>query len=542
MKSCLFLCIVWFSVFSVSSFGQVRFLPVETYPVDAPVVVADLNGDDKPDLVALKGLSSSALPTVVALLGNGDGTFQAAKTSSLGGFAFPRSLALGDVNGDGKPDLLVAIECRVFDDCRGLVGVMLGNGDGTFQNITTYSSGGMFASSVAVADLNGDGKLDLLVTNSFALANCDHGVVSVLKGNGDGTFQTAESYDSGGCYANLVVAADANDDGNLDLLVVNGCLSYSTCVLGGGVGVLLGNGDGTFRAAQSYSSDRGGAASLAVADLNGDGKLDIAVANECVFCDAGATIAVLLGNGDGTFRTARIFSSGAYLAMSIAIADINLDGKPDLIVAACVPGPARCFGPSGTIFGKGVASVLLGNGDGTFRAAQRFGSGGYLGVSVVVVDVNGDSKPDVLVNNECGSSNPCTGVGNVGILLNATGVFTDTTPPVITLSAAPKILWPPNGKIVPVTVSGTIFDSGSGVNANSAAYSVNDEYGEVQPMGAITLGGPGGNYSFTVLLQASRRGSDLDGRRYTLTVRAKDNAGNGASKTSVVIVPHDQGH
>ena len=94
--------------------------------------------------------------------------------------------------------------------------------------------------------------------------------------------------------------------------------------------------------------------------------------------------------------------------------------------------------------------------------------------------------------------------------------------------------------MVPVRVSGTITDTGSGVNANSAAYSVKDEYDEVQPMGAITLG-PGGNYSFTVLLQASRRGSDLDGRRYTVTVRAKDNAGNGGSKASAVTVPHDQG-
>jgi hypothetical protein len=92
---------------------------------------------------------------------------------------------------------------------------------------------------------------------------------------------------------------------------------------------------------------------------------------------------------------------------------------------------------------------------------------------------------------------------------------------------------------VPVTVSGTITDTGSGVNVNSAAYAVKDKYGEIQPTGAITLGR--GNYSFTVLLQASRRGSDLDGRRYTVTVRAKDNARNGGSKTRAVTVPHDHG-
>jgi hypothetical protein len=95
--------------------------------------------------------------------------------------------------------------------------------------------------------------------------------------------------------------------------------------------------------------------------------------------------------------------------------------------------------------------------------------------------------------------------------------------------------------MVPVTVSGTIIDTGSGVNPNSAAYVVNDEYGEVQPKGAVTLG-PRGNYSFTVLLQASRLGTDVDGRRYTIIVEAKDNDGNRGSKTSAVTVPHDQGH
>ncbi len=117
----------------------------------------------------------------------------------------------------------------------------------------------------------------------------------------------------------------------------------------------------------------------------------------------------------------------------------------------------------------------------------------------------------------------------------------DTTPPKITLSATPKVLWPPNGRMVPVTIFGTITDTGSGVNASSAAYAVQDEYGEVQPTGAITLG-PGGSYSFTVLLQASRLGIDLDGRRYTVTVSASDNAGNAGSESGAVIVPHDQRH
>ena len=115
----------------------------------------------------------------------------------------------------------------------------------------------------------------------------------------------------------------------------------------------------------------------------------------------------------------------------------------------------------------------------------------------------------------------------------------DTKPPLITLSATPKFLWPANGTMMPVNVSGTITDAGSGVNARAAAYAVRDEYGKIQPKGTITLD-PRGNYSFNIMLRASRLGIDKDGRRYTLTVFASDNAGNNRSKITVVTVPHDQ--
>ncbi len=115
----------------------------------------------------------------------------------------------------------------------------------------------------------------------------------------------------------------------------------------------------------------------------------------------------------------------------------------------------------------------------------------------------------------------------------------DTTPPVITISAMPATLWPPNGEMVAVTVSGTITDAGSGVNVSAAAYAVTDEYGSVQPSGHITLG-ESGSYSFTIQLQASRNGDDRDGRQYTITGSAQDNAGNKGSAASGVTVPHDQ--
>lgn len=119
-------------------------------------------------------------------------------------------------------------------------------------------------------------------------------------------------------------------------------------------------------------------------------------------------------------------------------------------------------------------------------------------------------------------------------------VLVDTTPPALSVSARPSRLWPPNGKMVSVTVSGTITDNSSGVDPTTATFSVADEYGHVQPSGPVSLGS-GGSYLFTISLQASRRGNDTDGRQYTITVSAEDLAGNPGSASTVVTVPHDQG-
>ncbi len=119
-------------------------------------------------------------------------------------------------------------------------------------------------------------------------------------------------------------------------------------------------------------------------------------------------------------------------------------------------------------------------------------------------------------------------------------VRVDQTPPVVTIAAAPATLWPPNGNMVPVTISGSINDATSGVDTGRLAFAVTDEYGIVQPSGSVTLA-PDGSYSFTILLQASRRDDDFDGRQYTIVVSATDNAGNTGSASTVVTVPHDQG-
>ena len=336
-------------------------------------------------------------------------------------------------------------------------------------------------------------------------------------------FLPAVSYSTGGLEAGFVTVADVNGDDKPDLIVANTYYSNT-------IGVLLGNGDGTFQPVVTYDSGGGYPTSIGVVDVNGDGKLDVLVGG-CGLSDcfaANGVVSVLLGNGNGTFQPATTYRSGGRLADGIAISDLDGDGRLDIAVANVI---------------DSSVSVFLGNGNGTFQLPVTFSSGATLTYSVAVADVNGDRKPDLLVSSNYGLvSDSCFGglCGVVGVLLNNT-TPPDTTPPVITLSATPKGLWPQNGLMRPVTISGTITDTGSGVNASTATYVVTDEYGEIQPTGAITLD-PGGSYSFTVLLQASRRGSDFDGRRYMIAVRAKDNAGNGASKTSVVIVPHDQGH
>jgi hypothetical protein len=114
----------------------------------------------------------------------------------------------------------------------------------------------------------------------------------------------------------------------------------------------------------------------------------------------------------------------------------------------------------------------------------------------------------------------------------------DTTAPVISMSLSPPRLWPPTGRFIPVMVSGTITDAESGVNAGSATYTVDDEYGRVQLTGSVPLNA-NGTFTISLLLEADRQGGDNDGRQYVITVTAHDQAGNGASMSGVALAPHD---
>jgi hypothetical protein len=340
---------------SAPSFVAAGPFPAGSIPV--AVAVADFNGDGKLDLVVANKFSAN----VSVLLGRGDGTFLAASNYSAG--ASPASVAVADFNGDSKPDLAVA------DPGTAAVTVRLGAGDGTFLDVTNYVAGDV-PQSVAVGDFNGDGKIDL------AVANRSSGDVSVLLGAGDGTFLTATNYDVGADPV-FVAAGDFNGDARQDLALANGAVfsdstgvsvlladdpfsaatnynagtaprsvavgdfngdnkldlavaNYGSFVHGqlvdSSVSILLGRGDGTFEAPTNYAAGQG-PVSVAVGDLNGDGRADLAVAN-----DLSANVSLLLGNGDGTFAAPIHFGAGAR-PRAVAIGDFNGDGRSDMVIA-----------------------------------------------------------------------------------------------------------------------------------------------------------------------------------------------------------------
>jgi hypothetical protein len=235
----------------------------------------------------------------------------------------------------------------------------------------------------------------------------------VLLGNGDGTFQAAGKYATGGFGSSSVAIADVDADGKLDVVVANQC-SAGDCQSGGSISVLLGQGNGKLQAPQSYSSGANSALSLAIADFDKDGKLDLAVANQCQdsSCQNG-TVSVLLGNGDGTFRAAQSYASAGYYTDSVAAGDFNGDGNPDLVLASqCQDSTCQ----------HGSVSVLLGNGDGTFQAAQSYNSGGGQADGVSINDLNGDGKADLVVSNLCQNSGCSTG-GVSSLLGTGKGTF-----------------------------------------------------------------------------------------------------------------------
>jgi hypothetical protein len=338
------------------------FAPVRSYATGAgPVSVAigDLNGDGKPDLAT----ANFGAGTVSVLLNRGDGSFEGKRDYPTGRTG--ELVEIADLNGDDKSDL-VNLRPRS-------ISVLLNQGAGTFAPAVSYAIGRLL-DEVVIGDLNGDAKPDLVTGGSDSI------MVSVLLNHGDGTFEPKRDYLAGRSPVDIALD-DVNADAKPDLV-----LAHDDCC----VAVLLNGGDGSFETRREYERipfPR----DVEIGDLNGDGKMDIATAN---YGDPVAS--VLLNRGDGSFGAPRSYGCGSCnvdlqtAASAMAIADLNGDDKADLVTVWT--GVRYGEVHEGTEDVAGV-SVRLNKGNGSFFPAHSYELDAD--AQLATVDLNGDGKPDI---------------------------------------------------------------------------------------------------------------------------------------------------
>jgi hypothetical protein len=339
-----------------STFLDLTAIPVGASP--SGVALGDLNGDGIPDMA----VANSGDNTVSIALGNGDGSFKAPTTISVG--TNPGPVAIADLNKDGKGDLVVGTTTGKS------VQIFLGNGDGTFGAPNTMPAG-LSIPALQIADFNGDGNLDIA---AVAVDSNSTGI-AILLGKGDGTFTFSTANPNAGfgsaqSPAGSLVAGDFDGNGTMDLALA----ATNNSAPGGFVAVFLNDGTGkiTFKASSVVS---GPPAGLTVGKFTGSGHLDVAVAVPT------AHVAVLIGNGDGTFQAETDLIVDAFPSSVIA-ADLDGDGEEDIVSASFI----------------GTLSLLRGKGDGTFQPSVLYRTLANA-TQLATADVNHDGHPDVVVTD-----------------------------------------------------------------------------------------------------------------------------------------------
>jgi hypothetical protein len=376
-------------------------------------VVGDFNGDGRPDLAGLAPGGAGVL------LSTGDGTFGPRSTYPVAESS-PQDIATGDVDGDGRLDLLVTINTP-----NNSLSLLRGNGDGTFQAPVNFpNTSGFDSPAIVTTDLNNDGRLDVVIGHSIGCFTAPCVVaraISVMLGNGDGTFQPTREIDVGTGIAEIAVG-DFNRDGIRDLAIAGSSSRLYR---------LQGVGDGTFvqQSTITLTADTFGvdATDVDVADFNGDAIEDLVVA----IALNGSRTAVLIGNGAGGFGAPLILTDpGQNVPQYVAVGDYNLDGFQDLAMAMA----------NGN---SGLMQTRNGNGNGTFQGPVNHqvppNQSSIGGISILSARLNSDNRSDIALAWGGASS-------GMAVLLNSTGQAPPPTP------AAPTLISPANASSPPQPV------------------------------------------------------------------------------------------
>jgi hypothetical protein len=327
-------------------------------PGSTQLAVGDFNGDKKPDLVIISCLASICYEAnggaVLVMLNNGDGTFGSPQEIKLP-LVYPDYVVVGDFNGDGKLD----IAGGGYDSAGGgkRIQILKGDGKGGFTVLAPFANSCNVYVPFLVGDFNNDKKQDIVCSGEF------------IPGLGNGKFGAQVAGGSG----ESGVAGDFNTDGILDLITGVGHIYLGA-----------GNGDGTFKPWQQILHSPAGVLSTAVGDLNGDNKLDLALASYSSSTKK-TSVSTLLGQGNGTFlRGSSVVAYSGSGQGHVMIADYNGDGQPDVLLL-----PYVFLNKSKGKLGPGTLIPLEG------------GVGPY---GEAAVDLNGDGKADVVLVEQGGTS------------------------------------------------------------------------------------------------------------------------------------------